>query len=109
MAPVGPTQPVPARQLPHLPPPQPYLQRPRPKSYMSVAVLATIFCFWPFGIVSIIMAASVGSRWARGDVEGANRASRLARAWAVASVVAMFCLFTIFYVFAGTMWRMGRH
>ena len=73
-----------------------------------MAIVATIFCFWPFGMIAIIMAASVRSRWARGDVDGANRASRAARAWSVAAVVVMFCLFTLFYVFAGMLWRMGQ-
>ncbi|MGW5238475.1 CD225/dispanin family protein [Monashia sp. NPDC004114] len=81
----------------------------RPKSYLGLAILVTIFCFWPFGIVSIIMAATVGSRWSRGDAHGAYRASRAARAWAVAAVVAMLMLFLLFYVVVGTMWSMGRH
>jgi ABC-type transport system involved in cytochrome c biogenesis permease subunit len=67
-----------------------------------------MFFFWPFGVVSLVMAAMVGSRWARGDVDGAYRASRAARAWAVAGVVAVFVTFLMASVVAGTMWSMWR-
>ncbi len=103
----------PMRQLPHRAPPPVYSGRApgyarRPKSYLGLAILVT-FCFWPFGIVAIIMAATVGSRWARGDVDGAYRASRAARGWAVAALVMMLLFFLLSYVVVGAMWSMGRH
>jgi hypothetical protein len=41
----------------------------------------TIFCCLPFGIVGIINAANVNSKWAAGDLEGAERASAEAKKW----------------------------
>lgn len=52
-----------------------------PKNYMVESILVTIFCCLPFGIVGIINAANVNSRFTSGDVEGAQKASQEARKW----------------------------
>ncbi len=54
---------------------------PRPKSWLVESILATIFCCMPLGIVGIINAASVNSRFDRGDYVGAERASTEAGKW----------------------------
>ena len=46
-----------------------------------MAILVTIFCCLPFGIVSIVYAAQVDGKLARGDVEGARHASQNAKMW----------------------------
>lgn len=53
-----------------------------PSNYLVFAILSTVFCCQPLGIVSIIYAAMVNSRWASGDQEGAIRASKSAKLWA---------------------------
>jgi len=53
-----------------------------PPNYLVWAILSTIFCCLPFGIVSIVFAAQVNSKWLEGDVTGANVASRNAKTWA---------------------------
>ncbi len=53
-----------------------------PPNYLVWAILTTIFCCQPFGIVSIVFAAMVNSRWVSGDYEGAMRASKNAKLWA---------------------------
>ncbi len=53
----------------------------RPESYLVWAILSTIFCCIPFGIVSIVYAAQVDGLWNSGDHEGARRAARNARTW----------------------------
>lgn len=50
-------------------------------SHMVEAILVTLFCCLPFGIVSIIYASKVNARLAMGDVEGAKAASRSANRW----------------------------
>lgn len=50
-------------------------------NYMVQAILATLFCCLPFGIVSIIFAAKVNSLAAAGDMTGATEASRKAKMW----------------------------
>jgi hypothetical protein len=53
-----------------------------PPNYLVAAILTTIFCCLPFGIVSIVYAAQVNSKWQEGDVSGARFASRNAKTWA---------------------------
>ena len=50
-------------------------------TYLAHAILATLFCCWPFGIVSIVYAAQVNSRLAVGDYAGAVDMSGKARTW----------------------------
>ncbi len=50
-------------------------------SYLAQAILATLFCCMPFGIVAIVYAAQVNGRLAAGDYGGARSASASARTW----------------------------
>ena len=56
--------------------------QPPPTNYLVFAILTTIFCCWVFGIVSIIYAAQVNSKWYAGDYQGAINSSRNAKTWA---------------------------
>ncbi len=53
-----------------------------PPNYLVFAILTTIFCCQILGIVSIVYAAQVNSKWATGDHAGAEEASRNAKLWA---------------------------
>jgi hypothetical protein len=55
---------------------------PQPDSYMVWAILSTLFCCLPFGIVSIINASKVDSLYAAGNYAGARVASESAKKWA---------------------------
>lgn len=57
-------------------------QTPPPPNYLIWAILATILCCLPFGIVSIVYAAQVNSKWQSGDAQGAMSASKNAKTWA---------------------------
>ncbi len=59
------------------------LQHPQtpPPNYLVFAILTTIFCCQILGIVSIVFAAQVNSRWNSGDIQGALDASRNAKLW----------------------------
>jgi uncharacterized membrane protein YvbJ len=50
-------------------------------SYLPQAILSTICCCLPFGIVAIVYAAQVSSKLAVGDFEGARRSSDSAKMW----------------------------
>lgn len=50
-------------------------------SYLAQAILCTLFCCIPFGIVAIVYAAQVGTKLAVGDYSGAKQASDSARTW----------------------------
>lgn len=60
----------------------------KPDSYLVWAILATLFCCLPSGIVSIVNASKVDSAWASGQVDEARRRSDAARRWVLISVVA---------------------
>ena len=52
-----------------------------PKTYLTEAILVTLFCCWPFGIPAIVNASKVEGRFASGDHEGARQASAEAKKW----------------------------
>lgn len=59
----------------------------KPNNYLPWAIVSTILCCIPFGIVSIVYANQVNSKWNLGDQHGALAASEKAKKWAIASVV----------------------
>lgn len=50
-------------------------------NYLVQAILTTICCCVPFGIVAIVYAAQVNSKIQAKDFEGAQNCSRLAKIW----------------------------
>lgn len=78
-----------------------------PPNYLVFAILTTIFCCQILGIVSIVFAAQVNSKWNSGDIQGAMDASKNAKLWAwiafgsgIIIAVAM-ALLAVFGVLAG--------
>jgi hypothetical protein len=55
---------------------------PHVPNYLVQAILVTVFCCLPFGIVSIVYAAQVNGKLEAGDIAGARQASANARTWA---------------------------
>jgi hypothetical protein len=62
----------------------------KPDNYLIPAILSFFFCCQVFGLISIVYAALVETRWSAGDVTGAQDASRLARNWAIAAFAGGF-------------------
>lgn len=89
---------LPANQVPELgtllyqqqqqQPPQ-YAQpsQPMPETYMVWAILATLWCCLPFGIVAIVKAAEVSSRYNAGNYSGAVESSQAAKKWCIWAAV----------------------
>ncbi len=50
-------------------------------NYLVQAILSTMCCCLPFGIVAIIFAAQVNTKIAAGDIAGAMEASKKAKMW----------------------------
>ncbi|MBW8732109.1 MAG: CD225/dispanin family protein [Terrabacter sp.] len=98
-APSAPSTPMPPPPVPLPPPagrvdPLPYAatpiaewvgprrgQAPPPPTRLGWAIVCTLFCFLPFGIVAIVKSTQVNSKWALGDWEGARAASRSVKTW----------------------------
>lgn len=78
---------------------------PAPDNNLVWAILSTLFCCLPLGIVSIVKAASVNSLWAQGQYAQAQKASEDARKFAmwgaVAGVVVAVLYFFLIIVSAG--------
>ncbi|MBN3294653.1 PRRT1 protein, partial [Polypterus senegalus] len=72
-----------------------------PHDYLPIAVLTTVCCFWPTGIIAIIKAVQVRTAVARGDMVSAEIASREARNFSFISLavgIASMVLCTILTV-----------
>lgn len=51
---------------------------PQPKNWLVESILVTLLCCLPLGVVGIVFAAQVNSKYAAGDIEGAKKASQQA-------------------------------
>lgn len=75
-----------------------------PDNYMVWAILTTILCCLPFGIVSIVKASEVNTKWAQNDYIGAEAASKAAKKWAIWSAVSagiIWILYIAIFVLLG--------
>ena len=62
---------------------------------MVLAIITTLCCCIPLGIVSIIKACQVNTCLASGDIEGAKKASESAKSWAYGGIVGGFIVILI--------------
>ena len=76
---------------------QGYGQTAKPDSYLAWAILTTVLCCLPFGIVSIINASKVDSLWAQGLHQEAAERSAAAKKWAIISAVSVLAV-SILYI-----------
>lgn len=74
---------------------------PPPNNNLVWAILSTICCCLPFGIVSIVKAASVDGKWQAGDAAGARKAADEARTWALIALGAGIATSVLYVVFVG--------
>ena len=70
-----------------------------PNNYLVWAILTTILCCLPLGVVSIVFSSQVNSKWAMGDAQGALKASNNARNFAIASAVAVLVIGVVWLFF----------
>jgi hypothetical protein len=75
-------------------------------THLVWALLATILCCLPLGIVSLVYSAQVNTHLFRGDIPAAQRSSRLARNWALAALVVAVVLW-LFYALAVAIGGLG--
>jgi hypothetical protein len=58
-----------------------------PDNYLVWAILVTVLCCLPFGIVSIVNSTKVSSLWAQGRFAEAQAASNNAKKWAIIGAI----------------------
>lgn len=76
-------------------------------NYLVQAILVTIFCCLPFGIVAIVFAAQVNGKLQAGDINGAMESSRKAKMWSwlgfgIGLAIAILYLVFVLIVGVGT-------
>jgi len=59
----------------------------RPSNYLALAIISTIMCCLPSGIVSIVYSSKVNTLYEAGRYEEAERASKNAKTWGIVSIV----------------------
>lgn len=78
-----------------------------PKNWLVESILVTVLCCLPFGVVGIIKASEVNSKFAAGDYEGAEESAKQAAKWTKIgfwigiSVLALYLIFLIVMVVFG--------
>lgn len=82
-------------------------QRPCPETNLIWAILCTVMCCLPLGIVAIIKATSVESLWREGRYEEAQKASDDAKKFslwgAIAAVICVVIYFVLYFGFFALM------
>ena len=76
-------------------------------NHLVWAILSTLFCCLPLGIVSIVFAAQVNGKLAAGDVAGAQEASDKAKKWAMWSAIAGVIVAVLYVVLVMAMGGLG--
>jgi hypothetical protein len=82
------------------PPPPPSSPGTPPPNHLAWAIATTILCCLPAGVVSIVYAAQVNSKWMAGDHAGAIKSSNNAKNWAIASAVLGVIVGVIYFLVA---------
>lgn len=85
-------------------------QMTKPDNYMVWAILCTICCCLPFGIVAIINASKVDDLYRQGDYVGANNASENAKKWATYGAIVGIVVSVIYtIIYSASMFAMFAH
>jgi hypothetical protein len=105
---------IPALNAPSAPPPvlaptfapgtPPAPRPPKPDNYLVWAILVTLLCCIPLGIVAIVFATQVDSKYALGDDAGAAHASKQARLWSILGACSLLLLAAVYlgiFIFLG--------
>ncbi|MCM1300360.1 MAG: CD225/dispanin family protein [Alistipes senegalensis] len=72
--------------------------RKKPENCLVWAILSTVLCCLPFGIVSIVYASKVDSEWMVGHFDEAEDAAKKARTWAIVSAASALFFWVIYIV-----------
>ena len=67
--------------------PQPANAEPCPPTNLVWAIISTVLCCLPAGIVAIVYATQVTNKYRAGDIEGAKRASEIGAWWCIAAII----------------------
>ena len=71
---------------------------PKPDNYLVWAILSTVLCCMPIGIVSIVHSAKVDSLYYSGNYGEAQEAADKAKKWAIRSVIAAIVFWVLYII-----------
>lgn len=72
-----------------------------PQNYLALSIISTLFCCQIFGIIAIIYAAQVNSKYIAGDYFGAQSASNNAKIWSFLSIGIGLLILLFVFLFYG--------
>ncbi|OBA83907.1 hypothetical protein A9W99_05765 [Mycobacterium sp. 1164966.3] len=78
-----------------------------PDNYLVWAILTTIFCCLPAGVVSIVYSSKVSGLWMQGQYAEAQAAANNAKRWAIISAIVAAVLIVGYLVFMLIMFMVG--
>ena len=67
--------------------PQPDSDEPCPPTNLAWAIITTVLCCIPTGIVAIFYALKVSNKYREGDIQGAKRASETGAWWCIVTII----------------------
>ncbi len=71
----------------------------KPDNNLVWAILSTVLCCLPLGIVAIIKSTKVNELWAQGDYEGAKKAAADAKKFAIWGAAIAGIFFVLYFIF----------
>jgi Interferon-induced transmembrane protein len=77
---------------------------PPPDNNLVWAILSTVFCCLPLGIVAIVKSTQVSSLWAQGQHDAARKSAEDAKKfalWAAIVGIVLLALYILFFVLIG--------
>lgn len=69
-----------------------------PNNHLVMAILTTVLCCLPLGVVSIVFSSQVNSKWAAGDYQGAIDAAEKAKKWWIASLATGIVVIVLYII-----------
>ncbi|MAZ73586.1 MAG: hypothetical protein CMC70_10620 [Flavobacteriaceae bacterium] len=82
-------------------------QQPPPDNHMVWAILSTILCCMPLGIVAIVKASKVEQLWYQGFHAEAQKAADDAKKWSIYSAVSIAAIILLYVMFMLLMLAIG--
>lgn len=73
----------------------------RPNNYLALAIISTILCCLPAGIVSIVYSTKVNGLYEDGKYQEAEKASKNAKTWGVVSIGIALLGWIIYFLIFG--------
>ena len=82
---------------------------PKPENHLALAIICTLFCCMPLGIVSIIYSTQVDSKYNMGQYAEAVKSSESAKKWAIVGMIGTVLLVVLYIIFFAFAVALGRN